>query len=108
MRGELAGVRTWAAVIETVAGLVIAGYCTAACSTLLRRLDRRKAQSLVAGGALTGLSFIVCATLLKALLITSWQQIGIFACVFALRTALKRIFSAEEGGNSRGDLARNR
>src|SRR5947209_17754835 len=95
MWNELTNVRTWAALIETAAGLVIAGYCAAAFWSLLRGGDRRKAQSLLAEGALGGLSFIVCATLLKTLLLISWQQIGLFASVFALRTVLKRIFAAE-------------
>ena len=95
MWAEIANVRTWAALIETAAGLVIAGYCTAAFWSLLRGAARRDAQSLVAEGALTALSFIVCATLLKTLLLISWQQIGLFASVFTLRTVLKRIFAAE-------------
>ncbi|MDP9099891.1 MAG: DUF1622 domain-containing protein [Verrucomicrobiota bacterium] len=75
---------------------MIAGYCTAAFWLLIRHRGRRRAQFLVAEGALIALSLIVCATLLKTLLLSSWQQIGIFAAVFGLRTLLKRIFAAEQ------------
>ncbi len=93
---ELWNLRTWAVLIEAAAALVIAAYCTAAFWSLVRCFDRQKARSLVAEGALNALVFIVCGTLLKALLLKSWQQIGLFACVFALRTLLKRIFIAEQ------------
>ncbi len=93
---ELWNLRTWAVLIEAAAALVIAAYCTAAFWSLMRRFDRRKAQALVAEGALNALGFIVCGTLLKTLVLKSWPQIGIFACVFALRTLLKRIFVAEQ------------
>lgn len=93
---ELSNLRTGAVLIEAVAALVIAAYCTAAFWSLLRRFDRHKARSLVAEGALNALGFIVCATLLKTLVLKSWQQIGMFACVLALRTLLRRIFLAEQ------------
>ena len=93
---ELWNLRSWAVLIEAAAALVIAAYCTAAFWSLVRCFDRRKAQSLVAEGALNALGFIVCGTLLKTLLLKSWPQIGIFACVLALRTLLKRIFVAEQ------------
>ncbi len=93
---ELWNLRTWAVLIEAAAALVIAGYCTGAFWALMRRFDREKAQSLVAEGALNALGFIVCGTLLKTLVLRSWPQIGMFACVFALRTLLKRIFLAEQ------------
>ncbi|MDQ6808804.1 MAG: DUF1622 domain-containing protein [Verrucomicrobiota bacterium] len=93
---ELWNLRPWAVLIEAAAALVTAGYCTAAFWSLLRRFDRRQAQSLVAEGALNALGFIVCGTLLKMLSLKSWSQIGLFACVFALRTLLKRIFVAEQ------------
>jgi uncharacterized membrane protein len=95
---ELRNVPLWAALIETAAGLVIAGYCTAAFWSVVRRADRTRAKVLVAEGALAGLGFIVCASLLKTLLLSSWRQIGIFGCVLVLRTALKRIFAAEQAG----------
>ncbi len=87
---------TLALVIEAVGSVLIAGYCVAAAVTLLRRGERHAAQILVAEGALTGLSFKVCATLLKTIMLVSWQQIGMFACVLLLRTLMKRVFAAEQ------------
>ncbi|MEO7166821.1 MAG: DUF1622 domain-containing protein [Chthoniobacterales bacterium] len=93
---ELHQLRTWALLIEAAGGLLVAGYCTAAFAALAFRLDRVRAQRLVAEGALTALSFMVCATLLKTLFLTSWSAIGVFAAVLLLRTILKRVFVAEE------------
>lgn len=92
---EVATARTFAALIETAAGVVLVGYCAAGFVSVLVRRDVERARGLVAEGALTALGFIVCATLLKTLLLISWQQIGIFACVLSLRTVMKRIFAAE-------------
>lgn len=89
-----------ALLIELVGSVIIAGYCVAAMVSLVRKRDRRAAQFLVAEGALTGLGFKLCATLLKTMLLVSWQQIGVFACVLALRTLLKRVFAAEARGKS--------
>jgi uncharacterized membrane protein len=93
--GEIGNVRLWAAVIETAAGMVLAGYSAAAFGTLLMRRSTDRARKIIADGALTALGFILCATLLKTLLLSSWQQIGIFASVLSLRTVMKRIFAAE-------------
>lgn len=93
---ELRDLRTWAVLIEAAGSVVVAGYCTAAFAALALRLDRPRAQRLVADGALTALSFMVCATLLKTLLLTSWPAIGAFAAVLLLRTVLKHIFMAEQ------------
>ena len=92
---ELRDVRSWALLIEAAGGLIIAGYALAAFGVLLLRRDRARARRVVASGALTALSLMVCATLLKTLLLTSWRQIGLFAAVLALRAALKQIFIAE-------------
>lgn len=97
--GEVSNARTWAALIETAAGLVLAGYCAVGFWSVVRSGSPDNARSLVAEGALTALSFIVCATLLKTLLLSSWQQIGIFASVFTLRIVLKKVFGAEAGTN---------
>lgn len=93
---DLRDVRSWALLIEALGGLIIAAYSTAAFIILVLRRDRARARFLVADGALTALSFMVCATLLKTLLLISWQQIGLFAALFLLRTGLKRVFLHEQ------------
>lgn len=102
--GEVGNARVWAALIETAAGVIIVGYCAVAFWSVVRSRGPDRARTLVAEGALTALSFIVCATLLKTLLLRSWQQIGVFACVFTLRIVLKKVFAAEVP-DSRGDAA---
>lgn len=92
---EVGSVRTFAALIETVAGVVLVGYCAVGLGSVVVRRSPEKAKALVADGALTALSFIVCATLLKTLALTSWKQIGLFACVLSLRTVMKKVFAAE-------------
>lgn len=68
---EIGDTRAWATLIQTVAGLVLTGYCAVAFWLILRSGEPGHARSLVARGALTALSFIVCATLLKTLLLRS-------------------------------------
>lgn len=92
---ELLQLQTWPLWIEAAGGLLITGYSTAAFFVLITRRDRTRAKRLVGEGALNALSFIVSATLLKTLFLTSWSQIGLFACILLLRTLLKRVFQAE-------------
>jgi FlaA1/EpsC-like NDP-sugar epimerase len=101
---ELGHIRPWSLLIESAAGFVIAGYAAAGFGYLVFRLDRSRARHLVAEGALAALSLMVCATLLKTLMLTSWRQIGLFASVLAIRTALKRIFLAEERQTGRPEI----
>lgn len=55
-----------------------------------------QARLLVAEGAVLGLSLKVAAALLKTLEIHSWDQILMFAAIFALRTVLKQLFMWEK------------
>ncbi len=88
----------WAGSIEMGGSLIIVAYVLAAVWTLLRSRTTgiTHARLLVAQGVLTGLSFKLAGTLLKTLLLVSWQQILVFAAIFALRTVLKRLFVWEQ------------
>ncbi len=88
----------WAGIIELGGSLIIVAYVLAALLTLLRARTAGivPARLLVAQGVLTGLSFKVAGTLLKTLLLVTWQQILLFAAIFALRTFLKRLFVWEQ------------
>ncbi|MGI8747229.1 MAG: DUF1622 domain-containing protein [Deinococcus sp.] len=84
--------------IEAVGSLYVLGYTLAALLALLHRspaahLDA--ARLLVAEGALAGLNFKAAATLLKTIELHTWQQLGLFVAVFALRTLIKRFFAWE-------------
>jgi uncharacterized membrane protein len=82
----------WAAIIEFLGTLFIVGYILAALYVLLRWRDLRRARLLVANGIIYALSLKVAASLLKTIELHSWQQISIFAAIFALRVLLKNIF----------------
>ncbi len=87
----------WIAAIEAVGALIIAAYCGAAIVTRARGRGVMAARLLIGQGALTGLGYKLAATLLKTILLLSWQQIAMFAAIFALRTLLKRLFVWEQG-----------
>lgn len=81
--------------IEAIGTLIIAGYALLAISTLLRAGGMRLARLQVAEGAITGLTFKLAATLLKTIILHTWQQILLFSAILALRIILKQIFNRE-------------
>jgi uncharacterized membrane protein len=85
----------WIAVIEFVGALFIVGYVIAAIVSLFRVRSISYARLLVADGVITGLSFKLAGTLLKSIIVHTWQQILLFAFIFVLRTILKRAFTWE-------------
>ena len=92
--------RTLALLVEMAGSLYLLGYVLAAFLALLRgppqeRLDH--ARLLIADGVIVSLSFKVAGTLLKILEVHTWNQIGLFAAMLALRTLLKRFFTWERG-----------
>ncbi len=82
----------WAAAIELVGGLIITGYVVASLWVVARRRAPVRARLLVAEGVIAGLSFKLAGTLLKTILIQSWEQLAMFVAIFALRFVLKRFF----------------
>ena len=90
---------SWVPIIEFGGALIILGYVVAALWRLIRSRTTgsvRRARLLIAEGAIWGLNFKLAGTLLNTILIHSWQQIGVFAVIFALRTLLKRVFTWEQ------------
>ena len=85
----------WASIIEFIGGLLIVGYVLAAIYALFRKQGIVHARLLVVDGVLAALSFKLAGTLLKAIVVHTWQQILMFAAIFALRTILKRFFTWE-------------
>jgi uncharacterized membrane protein len=82
--------------VELLTSLVIAGYVLAALWALLRGQDLVRARLLVADGILTALSLKLIATLLRTVELSSWEQIGMFVAVLALRTFLKWVITWEQ------------
>src|SRR5437868_5480868 len=81
--------------IEMGGSLIVVFGCSRALVALLRSRGAtaviRHARLIVADAVLWGLSFKVAATLLKTTELRSWEQIGAFAAVLALRTVLKHV-----------------
>ncbi len=83
--------------IEIAAAVVISFHAGWAFLDILRGRGADRARILIADGVLSGLGFSVAGTLLKAIGLASWSQMGMFAFVFALRTMLKHVFAWERG-----------
>jgi hypothetical protein len=68
-----------------------------AVRALLESLHRNAdaARLLLADGVLITLAFGVGAALLKIIELGTWHEIGVFAFVLVLRSAMKRVFAAE-------------
>ncbi|GAA5514393.1 hypothetical protein Dcar01_03148 [Deinococcus carri] len=81
--------------VELVTNLVLFGYVAFALLVLVRGGGLRRVRLLVADGILFALNFKVIATLLRTMELTTWNQIGLFAAVFVLRTVLKRVVTWE-------------
>lgn len=94
--------------IDLASALLIVAYVAAAVVALVRsgallpaagphrNQGISQARLLVAEGAVLGLSLKVAAALLKTLDIHTWDQILMFAAIFALRTVLKQLFVWEQ------------
>jgi hypothetical protein len=89
--------------IDLIGGLFVVGYVLAAVVALVRTGAVPHARLLVAEGAVLGLSFKTAGTLLRTLEIHTWDQVGMFGAVLALRVVLKRLFEWEKGRMGRAD-----
>ena len=81
--------------IELLAAVVVAFHACWALAVILRHHDADRPRFIIADGVLAALGFSVAGTLLKALALQSWRQIGTFAFVLAFRTLLKQVFKRE-------------
>lgn len=93
---DAAPLHAGAVLIDLVGGLLVAAYAVAAAARLPRAGGVARARRLVAEGAVLGLSFKTAGTLLTAMELHTWGQIGMFAAVLALRVVLKRLFVWEK------------
>jgi len=84
-----------AAAIEFLGALILARGVLLAVWIVVRYRSVPDARLEVAEGVVAALSFKVAATLLKAMMLASWQAIGFFAVILALRTVLGRLFAWE-------------
>jgi len=81
--------------IDLISAWVIGYHALWALLALARRGGTDKARLIIADGVLAGLGFSVAGTLLKTIALQTWEQLGFFTLIFALRTALKKVFAWE-------------
>jgi uncharacterized membrane protein len=93
---EWLGFRTWVVLIQFGAALLISGYAAAAIGALVRTREIDRARLIMADGVIAGLSLLVVGALLRMITLESWEDIGLFAAIFGMRTLLKRLFVWEE------------
>lgn len=88
--------------VQVVSTVIILGAAVAGLVQLIRRRDVIDARLTIASGVTTALSFQVCATLLTTVELRSWDEIGKFSAIFALRTIVGRLFTLERERLRRG------
>jgi uncharacterized membrane protein len=103
--GNLFEFGSWVLLIEFVGALLIVSYALAATVAVLRFEGIDRARFLVADGVLAGLNFKLAATVLKIVLLRSWEQILLFVVIIFLRTLLKQLFRWERGRLEKGTEA---
>lgn len=92
-------IRLGARLIEIIGGFVIVGAMIQAFWAGLRERLTDSAigrmRVIMAQGVVSALGLMTAATLLKTMTLRSWNAIGIFAAILALRTLVKRTLAAE-------------
>ena len=95
-----AAISAAAALIEFGGSLVIAIACLCGLAILAACRGTHAAvvcgRLVVADGIVSALGYKTAATLLKTLELQSWNAIGLFAAILALRTLIKRFLVWEE------------
>jgi len=82
-------------VLDAASALIIVGYCAKAFIKAVRSGRPTEAHGIVARGAILGMSVKLVGTCLKTIQLQTWNQIGLFAAIFALRFILKKVFILE-------------
>lgn len=92
-------IRLGARLIEVVGGLVIlSAMARAVWAALAGGLGDEaigRMRVIMAQGVVGALGLMTAATLLMTVTLRSWDAIGIFAAILALRTLVKRTLAAE-------------
>lgn len=96
VQAELVALSIVRVLIEALSALVIVGHCVVGMYLLAVTRNIRKTQLLVANGALLGFNIKLIAALLAVMQLQTWDHIGMFGCVLALRTLLKKVLQWEK------------
>lgn len=78
--------------IEIVSSVIIFGYCAAGFAFFISGKDGFTIKTLVANGTLLGMNLKLVGALLKTIELQTWNQLGLFVVIFALRTIIKKVF----------------
>jgi hypothetical protein len=92
---ELPIVNAFCFALDSASTVVIVGYCIVAFIAAFRSGRATEAHALVAKGVLLGMSIKLVGACLKTIELQTWNQIGLFMVILALRTILKRFFQME-------------
>jgi hypothetical protein len=87
--------------IEVAGAVVIVWYVARASLGALRGQGATNARTQMAAGILAALNLVVAATLLKAIALHNWRQIGMLTFLLGLRTVMKRVFAWEHAASTR-------
>jgi hypothetical protein len=74
---------------QLIANVLIGIAAASAFCSAVRHQSPERASVILGEGALLAMSIILAGTLLKVLLVFSWQEIGFFAVIIVLRLILK-------------------
>ncbi len=93
---EASIVNAFCLAVDSISALVIVGYCAVAFVTGVYSRSPTRPHNLVARGALLGMSIKLVGACVKTIQIQTWNQIGLFLAILALRMILKRFFVMED------------
>jgi hypothetical protein len=93
---EASIVNAFCLAVDFVSAIVIVGYCVAAFVTGVYSRSPTQPHNLVARGALLGMSMKLVGACVKTIQLQTWNQIGLFLAILALRMILKRSFVMEK------------
>jgi uncharacterized membrane protein len=92
----LVEITQWAALaLEFAASILVALHVLRTAIIVLQRQSITNARLRLAEGVVQALSLLTAGALLKTIGLFTWNQIGIFACILAIRITLKQLFSWE-------------
>lgn len=86
----------WALAVQGLGGLVLGVHLGGSMWVVIRRMDAARARLLIARGTLAALGFMVPASILRTLVVHTWEQIFALTLLLCLRVSLKRLFAWEE------------
>jgi len=88
--------RAWALFIQGLGAFVLAAHVCGSMWVLVRRFDVTEARLLITRGTLAALGLMVPASILRTLVVRTWEEIFALTVLLCLRISLKHLFAWEE------------